>query len=100
MINCERPGSRRESFLSGSTPPDRGFLSAAHLQRRLARREFMTTSASNNSFLFNLNGRSIAIDDCSVHTTLLDRLRERGLTGAKEGCAEGSAAIAKHSPRS
>jgi len=87
MINCERPGSSRESFLGGSTPPDRGFLSAAHLQRRLARREFMTTSASNKSFSFSLNGRRV------------DRLRERGLTGAKEGCAVGLAAIAKHSPR-
>jgi len=49
----------------------------------------MTNSASNQSFSLNLNGRSVTIGECGVHTTLLDLLRERGLTGAKEGCAEG-----------
>jgi xanthine dehydrogenase small subunit len=36
-----------------------------------------------------LNGRPVSIDGHNVQTTLLDFLRERGLTGAKEGCAEG-----------
>ena len=36
-----------------------------------------------------LNGRLVSIDSHGVQTTLLDFLRERGLTGAKEGCAEG-----------
>jgi xanthine dehydrogenase small subunit len=36
-----------------------------------------------------LNGRPVSIDGHSVQTTLLDFLRESGLTGAKEGCAEG-----------
>jgi xanthine dehydrogenase small subunit len=49
----------------------------------------MTNSAAHKSFSLNLNGRSVAVSDCGVHTTLLDLLRERGLTGAKEGCAEG-----------
>jgi xanthine dehydrogenase small subunit len=38
---------------------------------------------------FLLNGRSISIGDAGAQTTLLDVLRDRGLTGAKEGCAEG-----------
>ena len=37
---------------------------------------------------FLLNGRRVCGDGYS-HTTLLDFLRARGLTGAKEGCAEG-----------
>src|ERR1700688_3958129 len=49
----------------------------------------MANSAFDKSFSFNLNGRSVTVGDCGVHTTLLDLLRERGLTGAKEGCAEG-----------
>ena len=37
---------------------------------------------------FLLNGESVRIEG-GLHTTLLDFLRSRGLTGAKEGCAEG-----------
>lgn len=36
-----------------------------------------------------VNGEHAVLDDASPHTTLLDWLRGRGLTGAKEGCAEG-----------
>jgi xanthine dehydrogenase small subunit len=36
-----------------------------------------------------VNGRSVAIAGHDIQTTLLDFLRARGLTGAKEGCAEG-----------
>src|SRR5215470_16932115 len=37
---------------------------------------------------FLLNGERVKAEP-SLHTTLLDFLRARGLTGAKEGCAEG-----------
>lgn len=37
----------------------------------------------------HVNGRSAALADVSAHTNALDWLRGQGLTGAKEGCAEG-----------
>jgi ferredoxin len=38
---------------------------------------------------FLLNGKTVSAEGCHPQTTLLDFLRARGLTGAKEGCAEG-----------
>src|SRR5205823_7688440 len=38
---------------------------------------------------FTLNGDLVRIDDRSPNTTLLEYLRGIGLTGSKEGCAEG-----------
>lgn len=38
---------------------------------------------------FVVNGQEIRVTDCSINLTLLEYLRRQGLTGAKEGCAEG-----------
>lgn len=38
---------------------------------------------------FTLNGKRIEADGFDPNTTLLQFLRDRGLTGSKEGCAEG-----------
>jgi xanthine dehydrogenase molybdopterin binding subunit/xanthine dehydrogenase small subunit len=38
---------------------------------------------------FTLNGRLVRVEDISPNITLLDYLRAAGLTGSKEGCAEG-----------
>ena len=36
-----------------------------------------------------VNGGALSLEGVTPHTTALDFLRDRGLTGAKEGCAEG-----------
>ena len=46
-------------------------------------------SHPGSSLEFLLNGRPIRAQGFHAQTTLLDFLRSQGLTGAKEGCAEG-----------
>src|SRR5438874_3844772 len=43
----------------------------------------------SNAIEFRLNGKDIRVDSVSPNVTLLDWLRANGLTGSKEGCAEG-----------
>ena len=47
------------------------------------------TATTSPPLEFLLNGRAIRIGSSPPQTTLLDFLRAQGLTGAKEGCAEG-----------
>ena len=41
------------------------------------------------SFTFILNGKTVEVSDASPNENLLSYLRRTGLTGSKEGCAEG-----------
>jgi xanthine dehydrogenase small subunit len=47
------------------------------------------TEPALQSIEFMVNGQRVRADDCTPSANLLDFLRARGLTGAKEGCAEG-----------
>jgi len=47
------------------------------------------TDNGSQSPQFSLNNRSVSLQGVGVQTTLLDYIRAQGLTGAKEGCAEG-----------
>src|SRR4051812_48023095 len=45
--------------------------------------------SARGEFGFLLNGKPVLVRGISPQTTLLDFVRSRDLTGAKEGCAEG-----------
>ncbi len=47
------------------------------------------TGATLRQHQIQVNGESLSADGLPIQTTLLDFLRDHGLTGAKEGCAEG-----------
>lgn len=49
----------------------------------------MSVAAASTRVDFVLNGQPVGVEVESTQATLLDFLRDRGLTGAKEGCAEG-----------
>jgi xanthine dehydrogenase small subunit len=49
----------------------------------------MTAGSTTRPLEFLLNGRFVSVENAGVQTTVLDLLRGQGLTGAKEGCAEG-----------
>ena len=46
-------------------------------------------AASVTRFSFTLNGRPVKVEGVAPTTALLDFLRSAGLTGSKQGCAEG-----------
>jgi len=49
----------------------------------------MAPTSTETAIEFLLNGKAVSADAGSFQMTVLDFIRARGLTGAKEGCAEG-----------
>ena len=48
-----------------------------------------SVTVADGDVRIGVNGRSLPLGAARVHTSALDWLRDQGLTGAKEGCAEG-----------
>jgi len=46
-------------------------------------------ASASDDFRFVLNGKQVRVSGAAPQTSLLDFVRSRDLTGAKEGCAEG-----------
>ena len=49
----------------------------------------VTPTRTATTAAVTVNGRTVSLEGTTAHTSALDWLREQGLTGAKEGCAEG-----------
>ena len=49
----------------------------------------MALDTRSSVLTFHLNGQAVSVEAVNPQVTLLDYVREQGLTGAKEGCAEG-----------
>ncbi len=74
-------------------PHPRAKLLSVGLPRRIpdyrGRKPWPMTGANLRQHQIQVNGESLSADGLPIQTTLLDFLRDHGLTGAKEGCAEG-----------
>src|ERR1051325_5327227 len=101
-LNTLRPSKSRSLFERPQAPragtsraPQRqcddasGFQSSRTIIARDPHFDMLIKAFMAAGIEFNLNGRRIEIGRCSPNTTLLEYLRANGLTGAKEGCAEG-----------
>ncbi|WP_240747298.1 FAD binding domain-containing protein [Microbacterium sp. K24] len=51
--------------------------------------DITATDITASDIAVNVNGRVRSLDGTAAHTTALDWLRDTGLSGSKEGCAEG-----------
>jgi xanthine dehydrogenase small subunit len=78
------PDPATEQWLNLSVRLAQEDVAAGGGQSTTARR-----GATVESPTMRVNGETVPVTGVAAHTTTLDWLRSRGLTGAKEGCAEG-----------